>query len=228
MNHRILRRGRALGALLTLSLIATQGLLATDSHAAGLTGKTGSATAAFDGKVRANALKFVSDAPAEKIEGVAPGSTGRVTFDLANLEKTSGTLSVPVAKMKTGNDMRDDHMRGPEWLDAAKHPEITVKIEKLEGIRVADKKGAKQSLTATAVGTITIHGKAAPLKAKVDITWMDSNPKRAKKAKGDWVKVSTKFSVALANHGVKGKAGVVGSKVGKTIEIEGIFYGHTG
>ena len=75
---------------------------------------------------------FLSDAPVETIEGTVPGAKGRITTNTEDLSQTSGTISVPVMGMKTGNKKRDKHVVGKHWLEAKKYPEITFVSEKIE------------------------------------------------------------------------------------------------
>src|SRR5258705_7536077 len=66
-------------------------------------------------------FQFLSEAPIERIHGTAAGA-GVVVTDLADLSRTSGAVSVPVATMKTGSPIRDQHLHGESWLDSASHP----------------------------------------------------------------------------------------------------------
>ena len=160
-------------------------------------------------------LKFDSTAPAEKIVGVIKDVSGEVKLNLEDLSKTTGKLSFPVKAMNTGNDLRDRHMAGDEWLNAAKNPNITFTVN---GIQDAKTSGDadKVIITGLAVGTVNVNGVDAPSKAKVTITLL--------KSKGI-VKVEPAFDVKLADHKIAGKKGVVGSKVGELVTVSGALYG---
>lgn len=161
-------------------------------------------------------IKFTSEAPAEKIEGtVEEGITGSFTMNMDDLSKTTGSVALPVKNMNTGNKLRDKHMRSDDWLNAEKHPTITFTIESLDKVEVAKVDGKKQSFKAVAVGKININGVDAPAKAGIKGTALDSGKLKIK---------IDRFSVKLADHKVAGKKGVVGNKVGESIEIEGIIY----
>ncbi|MFN3198790.1 MAG: YceI family protein [Bradymonadia bacterium] len=161
----------------------------------------------------AGQFEFVSDAPLEKIFGTAPEVKGTVETDFDNLAATKGTLTVPVASMKTGNDTRDEHLRSAEWLDAEKFPNITFEIEKAE-VKGTEAKGEVKIATLHATGKFTLHGVTTPMTTPVTVKW-----------KGDKVKVEATFEVKLADYQVKGKDGVVGKKVGETIQIKGALKG---
>src|SRR5262245_45664247 len=88
-------------------------------------------------------ITFESQADIETIVGTTNAAKGTVKADL---EKGTGsvTLSVPVASMKTGIDMRDEHLRSKDWLEAAKFPDITFVSKKVEPV-----KDAKNRVTVT-------------------------------------------------------------------------------
>lgn len=177
-------------------------------------------SAVAQGKFVANAKKsqvsFVSEAPAEKIVGNAKGVTGTVTIG-EGFKSAEGVIQVPVKNLNTGNKLRDRHLKGKDWLNAKKHPNIAFKVTGLEGAKV-EKSGNKTVVNATAVGSISINGVAKETKAPVVITTITKGEKTI-------AKVALTFKVALADHKVAGKKGVVGNKVGKTIDIKGTVYG---
>lgn len=199
-------------------------LASGSAFAAGLDGKSGEVAAVLDDTIRPGQIKFVSDAPAEKIVGTADGVKGNVTFNLAELEKSVGKVSFPVANMKTGNGQRDEHMRGKEWLNAEANPEITFELKGLKDIKVAAKDGDKQVFVAKAVGSVTVNGVAKDVEADVKVSWLDA--KKGGKVEGDMVKIEGKFAVKLADHKVEGKRGAVGNKVGESIQIDLQLYGY--
>ena len=152
--------------------------------------------------------RFTSTAPLEKIVGTAP-VTGQFTVDFKKPEAITGKFEVSVASMKTGNDMRDDHLRGSEWLNADKCPKITfeAKQSKVLEFKPNDDKGIT-TVKAAIEGSMTINCVSQPMKAQVII-----------KRKGNMNKIGSQFQVALADFKVAGKKGIVGEKVGKSISV---------
>ena len=65
---------------------------------------------AFKGK-----FKFTSKAPKEDISNRY--WTGHSSGDIADITTVKGSIKVPVKTMETGNTVRDDHLRSPDWLD---------------------------------------------------------------------------------------------------------------
>jgi len=154
--------------------------------------------------------EFVSEAPLEKIVGVSEGLL-TLTGDFADLKTLKAVVVIPVASMRTGNEIRDDHLRGEGWLNGKANPNVeftSTAIEVLKQKGDATKGKAKLS----AVGNISINGVSKPLTAEVVVKWSPAS-----------VKLKTKFSVALADFEVKGSEGVVGNKVGKSIDIKAKF-----
>lgn len=157
-------------------------------------------------------LKFVSDAPKERFIGKVEGVKGTVEFDAGAIEKTTAKISFPVSKMNTGNKLRDKHMVGSDWLNAKENPEITLVVKGLKDVK-EDTGGKTKGYTATVVGDITINGVTKPAKATVQIAVASGT-----------IRVQPTMQVKLADHNVEGKKGVVGDKVGETVDIEGVIY----
>jgi polyisoprenoid-binding protein YceI len=139
--------------------------------------------------------------------GTADGG-GEISLDPADPASVKGKLSMAVKSMKTGNDMRDDHLRSADWLDAEKCPDITFEIVSAT-VKSQKTEGDITEAQLDVVGTFGLHCKTAPLTAPVTLKW-----------KGDKLKADAKFQVKLGDYEVKGREGIVGSKVGTTIEVE--------
>jgi polyisoprenoid-binding protein YceI len=207
-----------------LALVTCVALASSSAWASGLDGKKGEVNVELGDTVRESSITFVSEAPGEKIVGKATGVRGEVRFSLHELEKTAGKIAIPVEKMNTGNSQRDEHMRGKDWLNAAANPSITFTLTGLKDIKVAAPEKGRQAFTAVAVGEISINGVSKEVTSDVKVTWLDAQPNG--KVKGDMVRVEGKLLVKLADHKVAGKRGVVGDKVGETIQIDMLLYGH--
>ncbi len=176
------------------------------------TGKTGALTFTVDsGKSQ---IKFLSEAPAEKIPGTADGAGGE--FKVADATApggTSGKIIIPVARMKTGNDMRDKHLQSAEWLNAAANPNITFDIERVEITKVDGNRASGK-----AHGKFTLNGKSVAKDMTIDIAYAaDKNA----------LKITSRFKVSLRDHDIKGKAGIVGAKVGEVIEVDATLYANS-
>src|SRR5690242_9461254 len=73
-------------------------------------------------------IQFISDAPLETITGVTTHVTGQLTVDPNNLATARGTIAVRIATIRTGIDLRDEHLRAENWLNAQAYPNATFEI----------------------------------------------------------------------------------------------------
>ena len=76
---------------------------------------------------------FVSEAPLETINGVTSRVTGELRVNTASLGSTTGTFTIPTNSLRTGIDLRDEHLQSSTWLDASANPNITFEITRVEG-----------------------------------------------------------------------------------------------
>ena len=67
-----------------------------------------------------------------KVEGQFSGLKAAVEFQESQPEKARIEGSVEVASTQTGIGLRDRHLRGKDYFDAAAHPQISMKLQKLE------------------------------------------------------------------------------------------------
>ena len=134
-------------------------------------------------------VRFTSEAPLETINGVSNTGSGALSLDPANLSSASGTITVPVASLRTGIELRDEHLVGPDWLDAGSHPNATFEIT---GVSGASRLTANQDATLRVTGRFTIHGQTHNVTADVRAKWDGSNGIRA----------SARFTIQLSQYGV--------------------------
>jgi polyisoprenoid-binding protein YceI len=74
---------------------------------------------------------------------------GVIVADSANPANSSVEVTIATASIDTDVKMRDDHLRSPDFFDAAKYPTITFKSTKVE---------KRRGNNWTARGILTIHG----------------------------------------------------------------------
>ena len=86
---------------------------------------------------------------------------------------------------------------------------------------------AKHSLVRRAVGDLTLHGVTKELTADFEATYILASKATAKRAPGDLVMVKASFKIALKDYDISGVRGLVGSKVGKTIDVDVSLFGST-
>lgn len=174
---------------------------------------SGEQTFNLQDKTGRNQTTFFSTTPLEDITGLSSGVQGSVTFNVSDLKTLKGKLTVPVASIKTGIDLRDEHMRDAGWLDAAKYPDITFEIKKVSDIKVV----ADNKLSAKVTGSYTMRGVTTEVTADATLTYLDESEQTKMRAPGDLLGVQAKFIFKLSDYGVNNK--VVGQKVSEDIEV---------
>lgn len=111
------------------------------------------------------------------VEGHFSKFDGSITID-KKLEKSKANLNIDVNSINTDNKDRDDHLRSPDFFDAAKTGKITFVVKKIAG--------SPEDLKLT--GDLTIKGKtkSVTLDAKYlgDVNDAYGNQKIAFTAKG--------------------------------------------
>jgi polyisoprenoid-binding protein YceI len=167
----------------------------------------------FEDKAGRNQTSFFSTTPLEDIKGLSGGVQGSVSFNVNDIKSLKGKISISVASIKTGIDLRDEHMRDAGWLDAAKYPEITFEIKKVSDIKVV----ADNKLTAKIIGSYTMKGVTKEVIADATLTYLDESDQTKSRAAGDLLGVQAKFNVKLSDYSVNNK--VVGQKVSENIEV---------
>jgi polyisoprenoid-binding protein YceI len=210
------------GILASASLIALFGVLQAQTVLAtgfNLNAK-GTKTVKLDNAIGKNQVKFASKAPLENIDGTASVS-GTFSLDPTNIEAATGKMIVPVTSMQTGVGLRDQHLRGKDWLDADSNKDIMFEIKKISSVNVTSSAGGKGVAKGMAEGTLTVHGVPKTLSVPIEITYIEKSP-------ADAVMITAEFTVSLKDHKIEGKKGIVGSKVGETITIKASLFGTTG
>lgn len=175
------------------------------------------------GKYR-NQAQFTSSAPLETIVGTADGFSGEFMLDIGEFKRASGTITLQVRSMKTGNSTRDGHMYGSDWLDANRYPTIAFRLKRLESPTVT-RDADRAVVKAVAIGDFTLHGITKELSADVTITYLERSEKTRAIIEGDLALVQANFSVPLAEFGIKGKGTLIGSRVGEKITVEATLLG---
>ena len=109
-------------------------------------------------------VTFTSEAPLEDIIGTTNRITGYIAFDPLNpVAGGAGRFSVPVATLNTGIPMRNEHLQGAQWLNAAEHPEIILEINEIKDLTTVKTGEGFETYEAMLVGTFEVAGAARPV-----------------------------------------------------------------
>ncbi|MBI1939471.1 MAG: YceI family protein [Ignavibacteriales bacterium] len=161
-----------------------------------------------------NHVSFFSTAPLEDITGTASGVSGTVSFDPANFAKTlKGKIGVKVATMNTGIELRNEHLRGPNWFDAGNYPDVTFEIKSVSDLKQA----GDNKIEFKVEGDFTFHGVTKEITADAEAAYLEENEQTQKRAPGDLLGVRAKFYVKLSDYDVDNQ--LIGSKVAEDIEV---------
>ena len=146
-----------------------------------------------------------------EVEGEFHTATGKVLLDEADLTKSTVELTIDASSVDTNNADRDKHLTSPDFLDAAKFPQITFKSTKIK------KAGKAYKVT----GDLTIHGVTKPVTLDVELSNAVTNPwgkqVRGVKVKGkvNRQEFGVSFNKALETGGV-----LVGNEITLNIKLE--------
>lgn len=172
-----------------------------------------------------NTVTFKSQAPLEDIVGTSNELTGYVVFDPNDPKKGArGQLTVPVASLRTGIPMRDEHLRGSDWLDASAQPDIRFVIDGLKDVKVVKAAAGARTYDLTLAGSLSIHGQTRRVEVPARVTYLAESEQTRMRVPGNLIAGRTSFDVALKDFGVHGMKGAVGAKVSETIKIDVSFF----
>ncbi|UCH65239.1 MAG: YceI family protein [Ignavibacterium sp.] len=179
----------------------------------------GEQTFSFKDKYGRNQASFYSSTPVEDITGLTNDVYGNASFEVSDISTLKGKISIPVTSLRTGIELRDEHLQGPGWLNAEEYPEITFVIKSVSDAKsVADNK-----LEAKVKGDFSVHGITKEVVADVNLTYLDEGEQTKKRAPGDLLGVEAKFNISLSDYDVDNM--VLGQKVSDDIAVTATLVG---
>jgi polyisoprenoid-binding protein YceI len=174
---------------------------------------SGEQSFSFEDKYGRNQASFFSTTPLEDITGITNDVIGSITFDVNDFSTLKGKISISVASLKTGIDLRDEHLRGANWLDSESYPEIVFDIRSVNDIQVVEPNKLRAKIT----GNFTTHGVTKEVVADANVTYLDESEETKNRAPGDLLGVQAKFNILLSEFDVDNM--VLGQKVSDDIEV---------
>ncbi len=154
-----------------------------------------------------NVVSILSTAPLETMLT----TTGQIEADIKInpnnvLDNPRARFQIPVASLDTGIKIRNDHMMGEEWLDAAKYPLITftlirtaVNLEKPKVISATP--GAKGEKVI--VGDLEFHGVKKRVNARVEVEVIGESEDTKARLAGELMHIRATFPLKLDDFGVQ-------------------------
>ena len=149
-----------------------------------------------DGK---NYAMFTSEATLETIHGRTSKVTGTIAADPADVPASSVDVTIDLASLDTGIDMRNGHLR-ERFLQVDKFPTATFKSVSV----AAPKSIAPNSPTVVNVtGDLTIHGVTKRITVPVRVVVIpESDLTKSSRGPGDWIHATTDFPIKLGDYGI--------------------------
>jgi polyisoprenoid-binding protein YceI len=132
------------------------------------------------------------------------------------VDRLRGSLTVPVDSLRTGVDLRDEHLRSETWLDQKKHPDITLVSD---GFDLVAKNKDKGIYSAKFKGKLTIHGVTKDLETTAKVIKLGKEQSEMM-GDGEWVHVVAGFDVTLKDFDIVIPAGAVVAKVSPTWTVK--------
>lgn len=142
-----------------------------------------------------------SQAPLERIIATTHLCYGEVVIDPSG---NSGqvALTFPLKSLETGIDLRDEHLYGADWLDAAKFPHVFFRSTRAT---------KKDTQTWTVEGALTLRGVEKPVKADIEMKELTAEQmQKSKYGETEGIRFLGGFKVKLSDFGVKIPAGATG------------------
>lgn len=142
------------------------------------------------------------------MQGRFDSTSGKVTLDRA---AKSGSVEVAIgaASLSTGLAKRDDHLRGPDFFNAAEFPTISYKSTAIH---------YKGDVPSSVDGNLTIMGVSKPVTLKIDAFNCGTNPM----SKKDTCGAAASAQIKRSDFGVKYGLPNIGDNVKLVFEIEAV------
>lgn len=70
-----------------------------------------------------------------KTKGSFHDATATVMYDEKDITKSSVDVTIKIASIDTDNEDRDNHLKGPEFFDAEKFPDMTFKSKSIKKVK---------------------------------------------------------------------------------------------
>ncbi len=141
------------------------------------------------------------------VRGAFTKVSGSIQFDAADPSKSAVDVTIDASSVDTRVSMRDNDLRGPNFLDVAKYPTMTFKSKRVE---------AAGNGMLRLIGDLTIHGVTKEVALEVEGPSKPIQDPRGNSRMG----ASATTKISRKEFGVTGAAMMVGDEITITIDTE--------
>jgi polyisoprenoid-binding protein YceI len=140
-----------------------------------------------------------------EVEGRFLDFSGTILYDSARPDLSRVDWRVRVASVETGAVKRDQSLLGPDYFDAARHPELRFTSERVKPLP------ANQI---EVQGTLTMRGRSRPLTIRVTCGGVHAVP-----GEGTFEIFQTEFTVNRYDYGIEGGT-VLGPAISRDVRVK--------
>jgi polyisoprenoid-binding protein YceI len=126
-------------------------------------------------------------------------------------------VTVPIDQLKTGIDLRDEHLRSADWMNVEQFPTAEFKLTGISSPSSKELKD-KEKITAQLTGDLTIHGVTKTVMVPGELIYLKETERTKKRLEGNLLRGSTSFTIKLSDYGISIPDMVVG-KLSEEVEI---------
>jgi polyisoprenoid-binding protein YceI len=146
-------------------------------------------------------VTFTSKAPLETIVGKTAEIKGYITVDPADIKGSAkGRFEVTLDSLKTGIDLRDQHMR-EKFLETVKFPLAAFELRKVLSASQNALEDQKE-LQLSVEGNFMVHGVTKVDTMQLNITYFKETEDTKARLPGDLLHVTGSFNVLLGDYGI--------------------------
>jgi|YNPMSStandDraft_1061717.scaffolds.fasta_scaffold02972_2 polyisoprenoid-binding protein YceI len=168
----------------------------------------------FDDPNKRNQVSFESKAPLEDIFGFTNEISGKLEVNLTDLKTLRGEFTAKASTLKTGIELRDQHLREEGWLDAGKYPEIKLKIKEITKVeKLADRK-----FRVFAKADFSLKGATKTIDVQSEVNYLPESQTTKSRFPGNLLTVRAEFKVKLSDFGIKQQ--IIGQKVAEEVLVK--------
>ena len=138
--------------------------------------------------------------------------SGKAIFDPQDPGTVKGKIVLAVSSLHVPNPEMKQHLQGPEWMNAAQHPEITFDVVSTKNV-----KSETNVTSADVMGRLTIKGTTKEVTVPMKMTYLKDKLKARDGRGGDLLVLQGTFTIQRRDFAIN--AGKMENKVADLIQL---------